>query len=344
MAILDVEANFVVVSAYQYTSITSVMLLDCLSIPASMLLLRLCLGTRFAWRHLLAALVCLSGLAMLVVTDTISSAAGSAVEAEYPMKWLGDLLCVLSAVLYAMSNVGQEFLVRKFGSVDYLGTMGAFGVVVSMLQLAIFQRQETRFWGEWEWETAGLVAGFALSLFFMYILTARFLQGSDAALFNLSLLTSDVWAVLAAAVLFQQYVQPLYFVSLGLVATGLFMYHLGPDPKEAEAGGCFARLGFLGGDGQTRSAQPEGSDSLLSKQSEASSSDLDHKELATTLDGSDASPSSSSLHAAQLDSLSALGPRARCSSAQADGSPEKSAASAPGALREAREATALGDP
>lgn len=38
LAFLDVEANFLVTKAYQYTSITSVTLLDCFTIPAVMVL------------------------------------------------------------------------------------------------------------------------------------------------------------------------------------------------------------------------------------------------------------------------------------------------------------------
>jgi len=37
-ALLDVEANFLVLTAYNYTSITSIMLLDCFTIPCAMLL------------------------------------------------------------------------------------------------------------------------------------------------------------------------------------------------------------------------------------------------------------------------------------------------------------------
>ena len=37
-AVLDVEANFLVLTAYNYTSITSIMLLDCFTIPCAMLL------------------------------------------------------------------------------------------------------------------------------------------------------------------------------------------------------------------------------------------------------------------------------------------------------------------
>jgi hypothetical protein len=38
LAVADVEANYFVVKAYSYTSITSVMLLDCFTIPCVMVL------------------------------------------------------------------------------------------------------------------------------------------------------------------------------------------------------------------------------------------------------------------------------------------------------------------
>lgn len=46
LALADVEGNFLVVSAYQYTSIASVMLLDCFAIPVVMLLSALFLNAK----------------------------------------------------------------------------------------------------------------------------------------------------------------------------------------------------------------------------------------------------------------------------------------------------------
>ena len=45
-ALADVEANFLVVKAYQYTTITSIMLLDCFTIPCTMVLSKIFLGYR----------------------------------------------------------------------------------------------------------------------------------------------------------------------------------------------------------------------------------------------------------------------------------------------------------
>lgn len=46
LALADVEGNFLVVCAYQYTSISSAMLLDCFTIPVVMLLSALFLSAK----------------------------------------------------------------------------------------------------------------------------------------------------------------------------------------------------------------------------------------------------------------------------------------------------------
>lgn len=48
---------------------------------------------------------------------------------------LGDGLVLLSAVLYAVSNVCQEYTVKNLSRVDFLGMMGLFGTVISGIQL-----------------------------------------------------------------------------------------------------------------------------------------------------------------------------------------------------------------
>lgn len=50
LSIADVEANYFVVLAYQYTSITSVMLIDCFTIPCVMLLSRCFLHVKVQFR------------------------------------------------------------------------------------------------------------------------------------------------------------------------------------------------------------------------------------------------------------------------------------------------------
>jgi drug/metabolite transporter (DMT)-like permease len=76
LGLIDVEANYLVVRAYQYTSITSVMLLDCFTIPCVLLLTRLILKTRYQARHFFGVTLCLSGLVLLVLSDVHSADRG----------------------------------------------------------------------------------------------------------------------------------------------------------------------------------------------------------------------------------------------------------------------------
>lgn len=48
---------------------------------------------------------------------------------------LGDGLVLISAILYAVSNMCQEFTVKNRSRVEFLGMMGFFGTIISGIQL-----------------------------------------------------------------------------------------------------------------------------------------------------------------------------------------------------------------
>jgi hypothetical protein len=100
--------------AYQYTSLTSVTLLDCFTIPAVIALSYFVLGSRYRPRHYAAAALCVGGLALLVASEGRSATAGTD-----PL--LGDALVVAGAVLYSISNVTQV----RGGKCRWLGGGGA---------------------------------------------------------------------------------------------------------------------------------------------------------------------------------------------------------------------------
>jgi len=54
---------------------------------------------------------------------------------EAANKVLGDILCLVGAVLYGVSNVFQEYLVCRFGRLQYLAAIGLCGSIVSGIQL-----------------------------------------------------------------------------------------------------------------------------------------------------------------------------------------------------------------
>lgn len=48
---------------------------------------------------------------------------------------LGDGLVLISAALYAVSNVCQEYIVKNLTRVEFLGMMGLFGTLISGVQM-----------------------------------------------------------------------------------------------------------------------------------------------------------------------------------------------------------------
>ena len=73
------------------------------------------------------------------------------------------------------------------------------------------------------------------SLAGLYTWTSFFLQGGDAAVFNLSVLTSDVYALVFA--FFVEHATPhwLYFAAFGMIFFGLILYNSQPVPTQAES-------------------------------------------------------------------------------------------------------------
>ncbi|MGH0174590.1 UNVERIFIED_CONTAM: hypothetical protein FKN15_008911, partial [Acipenser sinensis] len=131
LGIVDVEANYMVVKAYQYTTLTSVQLLDCFVIPVLMALSWFILRTRYRVIHYVAVCICLLGVGAMVGADVL---AGRDQGASTNIL-LGDSLVLMSAALYAVSNVCQEYTVKNLSREEFLGMIGMFGTIFSGLQL-----------------------------------------------------------------------------------------------------------------------------------------------------------------------------------------------------------------
>eukprot|EP01104_Vermistella_antarctica_P017095 TRINITY_DN599_c0_g2_i1.p1 TRINITY_DN599_c0_g2~~TRINITY_DN599_c0_g2_i1.p1 ORF type:complete len:485 (-),score=93.62 TRINITY_DN599_c0_g2_i1:36-1490(-) len=255
LSFVDVEANYLVVKAYQYTSITSVMLLDCFSIPCVMALSFIFLRTRFHWNHSLSVLMCLAGLALLVASDAMYNADHSK-HGDSPV--LGDILCLCGAALYAVSNVGQEYAVVKYERFEYLGMIGLFGTIVSGVQLIVLERNQLAgLFTAFNWDVGMLLLAFNACMFSLYSLTPTCLRLGGATLLNLSLLTSDALSVLAGVLLFQTELSVMYFVSFGTIVFGLVLYNMRATRRDipsvsGEAGESFSGNGGGGSGGGDR--------------------------------------------------------------------------------------------
>ncbi|XVF65480.1 hypothetical protein PTKIN_Ptkin09bG0252700 [Pterospermum kingtungense] len=225
LGLVDVEANYLVVKAYQYTSITSVMLLDCWSIPSVMLLTFIFLKTKYRFRKIAGVIVCVAGLVMVVFSDVHT---GDRSGGSNPRK--GDLLVIAGATLYAISNVSEEFLVKNADRVELMSFLGLFGAIISAIQISIIERSELKSI-HWTAGAAFPFFGFSLAMFLFYSFVPVLLKMSGSTMLNLSLLTSDMWAVVIRIFAYHEKVDWMYFLAFVAVAVGLIIYS-GGDKEE----------------------------------------------------------------------------------------------------------------
>ncbi|PQP93629.1 solute carrier family 35 member F1-like [Prunus yedoensis var. nudiflora] len=143
LGMVDVEANFLVVKAYQYTSITSVMLLDCWSIPSVMLL---------TWMF-------------MQVTEQ---------EGQPPFR---RCLVIAGSTLYAISNVSEEFLVKNADRVELMAMLGFFGAIVSAIQISILERNELKSI-HWSAGAALPFVGFSVAMFPVLLICPSLTKGT----------------------------------------------------------------------------------------------------------------------------------------------------------------------
>ena len=243
LAAFDVEANFLAVLAYQYTDITSILLLNSLTIPWVVILSYFVLKRRYSVRKIIAAVVCLVGLGLVVVSDTLRHRWGDAfAKSEYA--WKGDLICVASSFLYALQNVLQEYILKRLGCSDlgttseYFGMLGIFGFTLSVVQWAIFESSDVISAGStlWTGEVVGYFLGFVFTMLTLYTMITWYIGNYDASLFNMSILTSGIYGLLLEFL--QHKTSPrgssdwMYFVAYGLIVSGVLLYSTGEKNTE----------------------------------------------------------------------------------------------------------------
>ena len=120
---------------------------------------------------------------------------------------------------------------------EFIGYIGMFGTILALVQGGLLEGANVANASLYHSTNAssgaiiGYYIGFILCLFFFYTNTSTFLQtDGDSTLFNLSLLTSDIYAVIFTYFSTGRMVSWLYIVAFLLVAIGLYIYHTQPPP------------------------------------------------------------------------------------------------------------------
>ncbi|XP_044874393.1 solute carrier family 35 member F2 [Mauremys mutica] len=230
LALVDVEANYTIVKAYQYTTLTSVQLLDCFGIPVLMALSWFILRARYRLIHFIAVAVCLLGVGTMVGADILAGRQNS----EGSDVVVGDVLVLLGASLYAISNVSEEYIVKNLSRVEFLGMVGLFGTIISGLQLAIVEHTDIA-QIQWNWKIVLLFVGFALCMFGLYSFMPVVIKVTSATSVNLGILTADLYSLFFGLFLFGYQFSGLYLLSFGVIMVGFILYCSTPTRTAEEA-------------------------------------------------------------------------------------------------------------
>ncbi|XP_060754055.1 solute carrier family 35 member F2 [Neoarius graeffei] len=236
LGLADVEANYAVVKAYQYTTLTSIQLLDCFILPVLLILSRVFLKTRYRIIHYVAVCVCLAGVGAMVGTDIVSGRD----QGSSSNILLGDGLVIISATLYAVSNLCQEYIVKNKRQLEFLGMVGLFGTLISGIQLGILEHMKVANI-KWTWQIALLLCGFAACMYTLYSCMPVVISMSSATAVNLSLLTTDLFSLFCGLFLFQYNFSGLYLVSLMVIMVGFIMFNAVPPPNQTPETGSEER-------------------------------------------------------------------------------------------------------
>ncbi|CAL0309941.1 unnamed protein product [Lupinus luteus] len=216
LALADVHGTYLITQAYQYTTITSITLLYCCTIPWSIILTWFFLGTRYSLWQLSGAALCVLGLSVILFSDTGSSGGGS-------KHILGDVLVILATLFYGISNVGVEFCAKKKDRVEVLCMIGVFGFLITIVEASVTELKTLES-VKWSSDNVFCFVGFVVSSFMFYTTTPFVLKLGGATMFNLSSLTTNIWAVVFQVFIYNGKVSWLYFLSFAIIVVGLIIY------------------------------------------------------------------------------------------------------------------------
>lgn len=226
LACCDVEGNYTVVKAYQYTNLLSCMLLDAWAIPVCMFFSWVYMRTRYHWTQIFGVMICVAGLGLLVGSDQLTNKDWVA-----PNKGKGDAFMILGATLYGFTNATEEFLVRRRPLYEVVGQLGMWGMIINGIQASALEHKQWK-QSTWSGENIGLLVAYTAAMFILYTVAPLLYRLASSAYFNLSLLSSDFYGLLFGLFLFHYKPYWLYFPSFVVVIIGLIVYFWHSTPEE----------------------------------------------------------------------------------------------------------------
>ncbi|KAL4789403.1 hypothetical protein BDV19DRAFT_26026 [Aspergillus venezuelensis] len=224
LSFCDVEGNYFMVLAYEYTTMMSAQLINFWAIVIVVIVSFIFLRVRYHISQVLGILICIGGMGVLIASDHIQGTNGGEISRGNQIK--GDLFALLGASFYGLANTGEEYFVSTAPVYEVIGQMGFFGMIINGVQAGIFDRDSIKN-AHWDGQVGGYLTGYTLCLSIFYSTAPLLFRLASAAFFNISLLTMNFWGVIIGIQVFHYSVHWMYPIAFVLIIIGQLIYYLG---------------------------------------------------------------------------------------------------------------------
>uniref|UniRef100_M3YSD8 Solute carrier family 35 member F1 n=1 Tax=Mustela putorius furo TaxID=9669 RepID=M3YSD8_MUSPF len=231
LGLIDLEANYLVVKAYQYTTLTSIQLLDCFVIPVVILLSWFFLLIRYKAVHFLGIVVCILGMGCMAGADVLVGRHQGAGE-SLDIMWL---VVLKKRKTYPRRNILDLFLIHFESGMAFLKLLNLLLQLCERICRAIMEHKEL-LKVPWDWQIGLLYVGFSACMFGLYSFMPVVIKKTSATSVNLSLLTADLYSLFCGLFLFHYKFSGLYLLSFFTILIGLVLYsststYIAQDPR-----------------------------------------------------------------------------------------------------------------
>ncbi|TMW68596.1 hypothetical protein Poli38472_006064 [Pythium oligandrum] len=222
LALLDVQANVCAAKSVVYTTFATTGLTLNLAIPFVFVICTCVLKVPSSWKQatgcgltVIGGLVLLGGCASRFKSDDIEH-----------QELYGWALALISAALYAASNIVNQWCLKIRGMdsmIDCLGMIGAWGAFFCVIETGLIEHADITAIN-WNSQVSLLFLGYTLALFAFYTAVYVVVHGSETTAYNVSLLFSSVYLMLASYYLLNETIDVYTVVAMVVMLVGLSIY------------------------------------------------------------------------------------------------------------------------
>lgn len=222
VSVCAVSGDYTAIKAYDTTSFSSALIFITTVVFWVAPLAYFVFGRKINWIQFLAIVISMGGSVCVFIAD---GTAGS--------KWLGNVLALSSAILYAILTVLQELLVHNDSLHLYLFRFSTGAAPIAAILSGAIEWKTIRDYN-WTIESGSLIVLYSILLAASDFMSPFVMQYSDATTMNISMLTSNFYSLAISILAFGQKASWLYLVGFFCVPIAIVIFTVFAPKEEGE--------------------------------------------------------------------------------------------------------------